>query len=160
MIAPMENRVQMVCSMFQPITGQPLDIGKYENRLMLQKIVYLAQSAGLGFGYNFSWYLRGPYCSELTKDYFDLVDAKPTIRPGSFIGREKSIIDALKGNFSKEVASDTGLELLGSLVFVIRDMHVSQKAAAIEKLRSLKPWFTAEEIKEVYEKMEKSKLFN
>src|SRR5689334_9264229 len=52
--------------------GLPADTGSLEDRVKLQKAVYLAQAAGLSLGYRYSWYVRGPYSTDLTKDYFAL----------------------------------------------------------------------------------------
>ena len=47
----------------------------FNDRLIFQKTVYLIQEFGIYLGYkNFSWYLRGPYSSELTKIGFELKD--------------------------------------------------------------------------------------
>jgi uncharacterized protein YwgA len=37
----------------------------FDSRLILQKTIYLLQAFGLNLGYRYSWYLRGPYSSEL-----------------------------------------------------------------------------------------------
>ena len=42
----------------------------FNDRLILQKTVYLAQAKGVHLGYYYKWYLRGPYCSSLTKDLY------------------------------------------------------------------------------------------
>jgi uncharacterized protein YwgA len=52
--------------------GQGLDLSRFEERLKLQKRLYLLQLANLDLGYRFGWYLRGPYCRELTRDAFAL----------------------------------------------------------------------------------------
>lgn len=48
------------------------DISTVENRLRVQKAIYLAQSAGVGLGYTYSWYVKGPYSPPLTRDYYEL----------------------------------------------------------------------------------------
>lgn len=50
----------------------PLRLRSFDHRLIIQKAVYLIQKAGLDLGYNFRWYLRGPYSSALTRDAFAL----------------------------------------------------------------------------------------
>jgi uncharacterized protein YwgA len=40
----------------------------------MQKAAYLAQAAGVGLGYFFRWYLRGPYSPDLTSDAFGIQD--------------------------------------------------------------------------------------
>lgn len=50
----------------------PVQMGTFENRLVLQKAVYLAEAAGVALGYHFRWYLRGPYCPLLASDGFSV----------------------------------------------------------------------------------------
>lgn len=51
-----------------------LDMGSFDRRLVVQKAAYLAQAAGVGLGYYFRWYLRGPYSPDLTSDAFSIQD--------------------------------------------------------------------------------------
>lgn len=46
----------------------------FDERLILQKTVYLMQEFGLFIGYNYSWYLRGPYSPSLSKDAYNLLN--------------------------------------------------------------------------------------
>jgi len=48
----------------------PVRVETFEDRLILQKAVYLAQAAGIHLGYYFRWYLRGPYCPSVAEDGF------------------------------------------------------------------------------------------
>jgi uncharacterized protein YwgA len=50
--------------------GLPFKITTFEDRLIMQKAVYLVQAAGVNLGYFYHWYLHGPYSSSLTKDEF------------------------------------------------------------------------------------------
>ena len=50
------------------------DMDEFDGRLRLQKFIYLLQAHGVYLGYDFSWYLRGPYCSALTTCGFALRD--------------------------------------------------------------------------------------
>ena len=45
---------------------------KFNNRLKLQKYVFLAEHYGLALGYRHEMYMRGPYSSKLTDDYYSL----------------------------------------------------------------------------------------
>ena len=65
---------------------QPIDLGfvlkqfpslefgmhTFKHRLRVQKFVYLLQSFDVYLGYDYSWYLRGPYCSNLAASGFAL----------------------------------------------------------------------------------------
>jgi hypothetical protein len=50
----------------------PMTPETFTDRLLLQKATYLSQAAGIRLGYRYSWYLKGPYSPELTRDYFQL----------------------------------------------------------------------------------------
>lgn len=45
----------------------------FEDRLVLQKRIYLLQVFGIYLGYKFAWYIHGPYSPNLTRDGFKLV---------------------------------------------------------------------------------------
>ncbi|MCK4784562.1 MAG: hypothetical protein KAV87_12490 [Desulfobacteraceae bacterium] len=48
----------------------PFKVGSFEDRLIMQKAVYLAQAGGVNLGYYYHWYLHGPYSSSLTRDEY------------------------------------------------------------------------------------------
>jgi len=50
-------------------------IDTFEDRLILQKAVYLAQDAGVHLGYYYQWYLHGPYSPSLTRDEYAVAEA-------------------------------------------------------------------------------------
>jgi len=62
------------------------DMSTFEGRLVLQKTVYLLQAHGLYLGYKFSWYVHGPYCPELTKEAFKLLQIYKRIPHVNFAG--------------------------------------------------------------------------
>ena len=45
---------------------------KFDDRHRLQKFIYLLQAHDIYLGYDYSWYLRGPYCTTLAKRGFVL----------------------------------------------------------------------------------------
>ncbi len=49
-------------------------LNTFSERFNIQKRIYLIQITGYDLGYRFSWYLRGPYCRNLTDDAFALRD--------------------------------------------------------------------------------------
>lgn len=52
------------------IDGYEFSMDGLGDRLKFQKMVYLMQAFGVYLGYDFSWYLRGPYCTVLTSNGF------------------------------------------------------------------------------------------
>lgn len=55
--------------------GVPPVIDTINDRKRVQKAIYLGQVAGAELNYEFNWYLRGPYSTDLTKDYYKLAGA-------------------------------------------------------------------------------------
>lgn len=72
----------------------------FDNRLKLQKYVYLARYFGLDLGYRYYMYLHGPYSSKLTKAYYtlDLASLPFTSPPSKLHASE--FVSALKGKSS------------------------------------------------------------
>lgn len=72
----------------------------FDDRLRLQKVVYMLQAFGVNLGYGFSWYFRGPYCTSLARAGFELeqiygmipdgVEVKP-VDPGARDGLKRCI---------------------------------------------------------------------
>ena len=52
----------------------PINLDTFSQRFNIQKRVYLIQLMGYDLGYRYGWYIRGPYCRELTADAFTLRD--------------------------------------------------------------------------------------
>lgn len=48
----------------------PLDTSSIQGRIAMQKAIYLAQVGGIPLGYQFSWYVKGPYSRSLADDYY------------------------------------------------------------------------------------------
>jgi len=45
----------------------------FNQRLIIQKTIYLMQQFDLYIGYDFNWYLRGPYSPDLTRDSYQIL---------------------------------------------------------------------------------------
>lgn len=55
--------------------GLEFKIDTFEDRLILQKAIYLAQAGGVHLGYYYQWYLHGPYSPSLTRDEYAVAEA-------------------------------------------------------------------------------------
>ena len=86
--------------------GFDFKVNYFNNRLKLQKYVFLLRKYGIDLGYSYSYYIRGPYSPELADDYYNL----PKVS-----GEMKVPEDFLKLIKDK---SERWLELASSLVMV------------------------------------------
>jgi uncharacterized protein YwgA len=153
----MEQKIGKILGLFREATGKKMDNSQYGNRLLLQKLVFLGQKLGIDFGYYYVWYLKGPYSVQLASDIFN-VENKNNETPLS--EKEKDILQRLRKAFGEDLTNEEKLELLGSLVFIKKEWNITQREAIVEKLRSLKPWFSKETTEQMLDKIEKSQLFN
>lgn len=128
-----------------------LSVDSFEDRLILQKAIYLLQEViGLDLGYHFSWYLRGPYCSEVAQDAFEVLQSQSvdTIKKTYQLTEEaKRLIAAFKKRIEarkpRTVRPSTWLELLSSLHYLIQhDPFVDKdnQEEVLNRLLELKPF--------------------
>jgi len=134
--------------------GVPPRIKTLNDRIRVQKAIYLAQAAGADLGYDYNWYLHGPYSPELANDYYKLSEAifmnkipatadpeAPADGPklkDSYTATLKSLapIVALPDNFDRP--QEDWLELVSSLHFLQKKKSMSLAAARqiIEKQKA------------------------
>jgi len=144
------------------------NVNKFDHRLKLQKLVYLAKVIGVPrLEYNFSLYLRGPYSSELADDYYHLTkdfevsekEVKVFINDPAF----KKFVSIVEGKDSLwlEIAS-TLIELrkvidtLDKIGFIKGD----KETALVNLTYSRKPFATKKFIKNVLEELKTYGLFD
>jgi len=133
------------------------NMSSFSNRLKIQKFTYLMQKSGLYIGYDFSLYMRGPYCTELTKDAFQ-VDDFSTSPPIRFSNNEmemkfKSFLD-----FFRPHKDDTEWLEIASSILIFKEMYPSLGKSEIqEKVRNKNEFLTqkAPEIAAVWEDLER-----
>jgi len=145
----------------------PFQISTFEDRLILQKAVYLAQAAGVNLGYYYHWYLHGPYSPSLTRDEFavamdisvDLDESEGwKLDDGS-----SQRLERIRGIFA-ELERDKlarKLELLASVHFLVdrrqvSGVDVSRIAATLERF---KKDFSEQDVREALEELEVYDLF-
>lgn len=77
--------------------NNPKDDENFQDRLILQKLTFLIKSLGIKMNYNFNLYKSGPYCPDLTQDYYNnswrVVNLDSQLKP---YPREIKIFDQIK----------------------------------------------------------------
>ena len=107
-----------------------LNVGTFDERLILQKAVYMLQSAGVHLGYRFRWYLRGPYSPDMTAGAFGIVGEGQSRRERNWVdgklddaSKERAVYllkPLLSGNPGDKACGVRRLELLASVLFLIK----------------------------------------
>jgi uncharacterized protein YwgA len=119
----------------------------FDSRLKLQKLIYILRSANVDFPYNFTWYIYGPYSSELTRDGYAFArsannmmdDYNPSLE-------ERRAIDQV-GRASVILKDPDRAELVASFLY-LTDRYESQDLAE-EQLMIRKPRFSEDHIRQV-----------
>ena len=108
--------------------GLPVELRSFDDRLILQKAVCLAQAAGVNLGYYYRWYLRGPYCPAVADDGFAVrTECRQDMDDSNEWNLDKESSDKLAGieDFCKRGDRSSlakKLELLASVHYLI-DRH-------------------------------------
>jgi len=139
------DRGQIALKLFLDELGIPFDIETLDDRKRVQKAVYLGQLSGVDLGYRFGWYVMGPYCPSLTRDYFPLAES---LASGDNDWEGKSLKQTVKEKMSRirslmvppedvDLSQENWLELVASLDFLRRVSELDD-AEALEVLRKKK----------------------
>ena len=139
--------------------GVDFNLSYFNDRLIYQKTVYLAQAAGINLGYYYHWYLHGPYCSPLTRDGYDI---KTEIASKEWDEWQLSKASRIKLAKIKSVFRETDrqkvadkLELLASVHFLIDRERVKREDVAeiTATLKRFKKDFSEEQVQEALKEL-------
>ncbi len=124
---------------------------EFNDRLVLQKRVYLLQAFGIFMGYKFSWYIHGPYSPTLTKDAYKLdtiFDKVPEINFAKNI-HKKRFIEYLKFLDDKRNDGDW-LEQLACIHFLKNIYPKKNHDEIIHLVLDHEAHFTRDQCEEAY----------
>jgi uncharacterized protein YwgA len=120
-------------------------LDKFQDRLRLQKTVYLLQAFGIYLGYNFNWYLYGPYSPALARDAFKVMPLSSRFGPQAFSDgateeRFRSFVEFLGGQKN----DPQWLELVASLHMLNRLYGGKGKEVIFRKMAQKQPYLSEE----------------
>jgi uncharacterized protein YwgA len=123
----------------------------FGERKRVQKTVYLLDNVfGMGFNYNYSWYLHGPYCPSVTQIIFDVVERRRCVdaNPNHLSNEDLCRIERMKSFLGEDLFSNDALELLVSVDYLLSCTRKSdsQDREITEFLNVKKPYFTDDQI--------------
>jgi uncharacterized protein YwgA len=130
--------------------GFNFNVRLFNNRLKLQKYVFLAKQYGIDLGYNFNLYVRGPYSPMLAEDYYRLSEEIEPIR----VGLPEDFIKLIKNK------SERWLELASTVVMVKNRYPSIDDEKIIKIVLGNKPFTNEEELKEIICKLRKHKAIS
>lgn len=134
---------------YTEILGKELDLDSFEEKLRVQKSVFIAQKLGLDFGYEYGWYVLGVYSSDLTVDMYELRNSQPEYKPNQreveILSKVKPVADLFKGTGSYEKPGDA-YELTSTILWAKKDREMKTAEEITEYTKTMKPWFKDEHI--------------
>ena len=142
-------RQQLLAAIIDAIGG--VDLTRFRDRLLLQKRVFLLMVKGIDLGYSFSWYLRGPYCPALTKDAFAVDEEMRRVSPmwtgfATMPATLKQGIADVRNAFGAYWNDPEQLELLASVLFLVKSTGELDPKVIAKSLHELKPRFDLHKI--------------
>lgn len=135
------------------------DMTTFHGRLILQKTVYLMQAFGIYLGYEFGWYLHGPYCTTLTRHGFELRNVYRHVPRGSFDA--KTIRNRFSSflTFMEDKKSDADrLEILASIHFLKKLYPRMHKSNILKKVQDKQQHFTKAQCTDAWSELRKAGL--
>lgn len=132
----MEKRFHILNNIWNSL-GNP-DMGKFSDRLILQKKVFLLSEMGFDLGYSFRKYLYGPYSNELTSDAF-----KIGVKEESDVKDSAVFFEKLKKLEEGHENNPRWFELLATITF-LRNKEKHNKAETIKIIDEEKPYLSDE----------------
>ena len=139
----MNNR-QIALKLLLENLGVDPKIETQDDRKRVQKAIYIGQLSGVDLGYRFSWYLKGPYSPELTRDYYAMAEEiqagdtsyeNKELRPDYLqrLGKIRRFLDPKTGHDQSE-----WLELLASYHY-LRQVSRKSHEEAVSIFQKQKP---------------------
>lgn len=142
---------------FKQIPEYDFSMKTFEERLRVQKTIYLLQAFGIYLGYDFSWYMRGPYCSLLATNGFELESVYDNIEPTEKIRFRKNAVQKKFEQFIQFIhgLNTDQLEIAASLHF-LKQTKKDDEAKKITEEKQEK--FTKEKVEKVWDRMKRCDL--
>ena len=129
----------------------------FNGRIVFQKRIQLLQSFGIDLGYYYNWYLRGPYCSDLAKNGFELKDVIEKI-PKITVEFADSQIQSRYDNFKKFIQDKKDdskqLEIASSICF-LRNEEGLDKPLVLKLTEGKRKAIEMSECEKMWDELEK-----
>lgn len=126
-------------------------INTIDERILLQKKIFLAQDLGLPLGYGYNWYIHGPYSSDLTTVAYQIIpEGFESIEKNTF---KKKYSDMIKkvNDLESDITSDNinlktvqWYELIASIAYWY-ERGIKKEDDIVEKIKTTKPQFTTKQ---------------
>ena len=133
----------------------------FRDRLIFQKTTYLLQAFGLYLGYEFSWYLYGPYSPGLAKDGFGLLPHYQGLKPFVFPSNQAEQRFEEFVRFLGDRRSDAvWLEAVASVHSLRKIYPLLAQDEIINRVAAKQPYFTRRDAEEAWRTLDSAGLLS
>lgn len=141
-----------ITTLFNLLEQEP-SVDNFSDRKKLQKLIYLSEVFGVDLGFGFTWYIHGPYSSQVTRIMFDKVKGN-SIRVKEIPNVDKKI-SKLRTFLGDDINSSDRLELIASVHYITSLVNdpIKSKSNILNTLYDEKSQFSKEEIDQCYNKV-------
>jgi uncharacterized protein YwgA len=134
--------IEKVIACFKELGFKP-SVADFEDRLKIQKIVYLLNLKGIRVGFDYNLHVRGPYSPALAREIFSNQDDVQNLRTSSELTKQESkSVDEFKRVF--EIKSGI-LEVAATYAYFAFEQE-QDPLTALKNVRALKPFFSEAQI--------------
>jgi len=126
-------------------------LSSFDARLIFQKTIYLMQAFGLYLGFDFSWYLRGPYSPSLAHYGYEIakIDRELPLSKFSKPQSEKKFEEFLEFLGSGRENAEW-LEILASIHLQKKLYPLKSKSDILQIVVQKQPYFTIDKCREAW----------
>lgn len=124
-----------------------INLDRFNNRLRLQKLGFLAQEMGVNGGFPFSWYIRGPYSSSLTSVLFIGEEVEAFNEPIQLTDQEQNVVNNLQQLLRDSIDDSRNLELFASVWYLMSSHPTTDELErVVEIMNEEKPKYSDNEV--------------
>jgi uncharacterized protein YwgA len=106
--------------------NKKISMEKFEDKLQIQKITYIAQEYGINLGYPFEWYLRGPYCKQVSVDAHAVLDTHNENMTPKEAGLDEKQVKEFGEILRPYINDPEWLEIAGSLLYLYKENYADK----------------------------------
>jgi uncharacterized protein YwgA len=122
----------------------------FNNRLKVQKYVFIANEFGFGATYNYSLYIHGPYSSSLADDYYGI----DNFQEKAALELDDRFVKLVKGK------SEEWLELAATIIMIKKRYASITHDNLIGLVKTVKPYAERDCLKNIIDILEKNECLN
>ena len=118
-------------------------VGNFEDRLKIQKIIYLLELKGVKMDFNYSLYVRGPYSPDLTREIYVKREDFENLRSDTKLSqKEEAAVHELNDLFHLKSSL---LEVAATYSYYVA-AEKQDPITAYKSVKKLKPFFTEAQV--------------